>query len=103
MSTETSLPGPQSVRQVLQRRLRRVTVGFVALMIAGYGAVLMLQRGDADVLDSPVWLIVVAAAIAYLYAVRCNCPRCHKTVAGVYGRIPARCPWCGLPFDRSYP
>jgi hypothetical protein len=103
MNSETSIPGRESVRQVLQRRVRRVTVGFVALMIAGYGAVLMLQKGETDVLDSPAWLVVVAAAIAYLYAVRCSCPRCRKTVAGVYGRIPARCPWCGLPFDRSYP
>jgi len=72
-------------------------------MSAGFGTVLMLQRGESDVFDSPVWLIVVAAAIGYLYAVRCNCPRCRRTVAGVYGKIPPSCPWCGLAFERRQP
>lgn len=103
MSGETSLPRPETVREQLQRRVRRVTLGFVGLMTAGFGVVLMLQQGESEFFDSPVWLIVVAVAIWYLYAVRCNCPRCRRIVAGVYGKVPVRCPWCGLPFDRPYP
>lgn len=103
MSTETSLPRPESVRQQLQRRVRRVTAGFVALTSVGFAVLLMLQQGESEVFDSPAWLIVVGAAIGYFYTMRCNCPRCHKTVAGVYGKIPPVCPWCGLPFDRPYP
>jgi len=103
MSSETSLPRPESVRQQLQRRVRRVTVGFVVLMSTGFGALLILQKGESELFDSPAWLIVLGAAIGYIYTMRCDCPRCRRTVAGVYGKIPPACPWCGLPFDRPYP
>jgi putative copper export protein len=103
MSTETSLPRPESVRQQLQRRARRVTVGFVILMTAGFGALLLFQQGESELFDNPAWLIVLAAAIGYVYTMRCDCPRCRGTVAGVYGKVPPACPWCALPFDRPYP
>jgi hypothetical protein len=93
----------ETVRQQLGRRLRWITAGFVALMLIGFGVVLLLPGGDPNVFDNPLWVIVIIGALGYIYTMRCRCPRCGRFVAGIYGRIPPRCPWCGLPFDVPWP
>jgi hypothetical protein len=91
-----------TVQEQLRRQVRWITAGFVALMLLGFGLLLLLPGNDANLFDSPLGLVIIIGGLSYAYAVRCRCPRCGKRVTGIYGRVPASCPWCGLRFDAPW-
>jgi hypothetical protein len=93
----------ETVRQQLRAQVRRITLGFVAIMLIGFAAALFSSGRNASVIESPLWLLVSIIAVVYVYRMRCRCPRCGKSVAGIYGKVPARCPWCGLDFEAPFP
>jgi hypothetical protein len=93
----------ETVRQRLRGQVRRITLGFVAIMLIGFAAALFSAGTGASVIESPLWVLVSIIAVIYVYRMRCPCPRCGKSVAGIYGKVPPRCPWCGLDFEAPYP
>jgi hypothetical protein len=72
-------------------------------MLIGFGALLLVPGEDSSVFDNPLWILVIIGALWYIYAVRCRCPRCGKSIGGIYARVPPACPWCGLSFDAPWP
>jgi uncharacterized protein (DUF983 family) len=93
----------ETVRQQLRGQVRRITLGFVAIMLIGFAAVLFSSGTNAGVIESPLWVLVSVIAVIYVYRMRCRCPRCRKGIAGIYGKVPPRCPWCGLDFEAPFP
>ncbi|HTC16433.1 MAG TPA: hypothetical protein VK695_11590 [Steroidobacteraceae bacterium] len=93
----------ETVREQLRRQVRWLTLGFVAIMLIGFLAVVMTSVNGESVFQSPLWILVTVIAVAYVYSVRCKCPRCGKSVAGIYGRVPAACPYCRLDFNAPWP
>jgi hypothetical protein len=86
-----------------ETQVRWLTLGFVAIMLIGFLAVVMTSVNGESVFQSPLWILVTVIAVAYVYSVRCKCPRCGKSVAGIYGRVPAACPYCRLDFNAPWP